>query len=489
MEFTIKQLRPVSDSAECLILPVSGKTLPDITRELDDVLAGRIGELVAAGDLPAKAGSTQLLLLSGKVAARKLLLVQTGETAADLLAAARAAASALVAADPASATSYLAHAASKKSLQGELAAAFAQAVKLAQYQPGQWKSASSPARKLAHIQLSHAKKGDAEGLEQGLAKGLALGHGMNLTRELGDTPGNLCTPTILADRARELAREFGLGCDVLERHELEQLGMGSFLAVAKGSSEAPKLIVLQYKGGKKGQKPVALVGKGITFDSGGISLKPGEAMDEMKYDMCGAATVLGVFRAVAELGLAVNLVGVIPSCENMPAGNAAKPGDVVTSMAGLTIEILNTDAEGRLILCDALTFAAKYKPDVVIDIATLTGACVIALGNVTTGLFANDDELADDLLAASRAADDKAWRLPLYDEYQEQLKSNFADMANIGGRPGGAITAACFLSRFAKDYRWAHLDIAGTAWKSGAAKGATGRPVPLLVEFLSKQVK
>ncbi|WP_028453546.1 leucyl aminopeptidase [Chitinilyticum aquatile] len=484
MEFTIKQLSPVVDGSDCLILPVCGTTLPAITQELDTALGGRLSELVAAGDVAAKPGSTALLLLAGALPARKALLVQTGETEEDLLTASRAAARALAAADPASATSYLAHAAPKKADFQAQAQAFVQALKTEQYRAGNWKSEKEAARKLGHIHLSHAKKSEGAAIEQGLAAGLALGHGINLTRELGDTPGNICTPSYLADTARELARELRFDCEVLEQAELEKLGMGSFLGVAKGSSEAPKLIVLNYKGGKKSHKPVALVGKGITFDSGGISLKPGEAMDEMKYDMCGAATVLGVFRAVAELGLPVNLVGVIAACENMPAGNASKPGDVVTSMSGQTIEILNTDAEGRLILCDALTFVGKYKPEVVIDIATLTGACVIALGSVASGLFANDDALADELLAAAKAADDKAWRMPLWDDYQEQLKSNFADMANIGGRPAGSITAACFLSRFAKDYRWAHLDIAGTAWKSGAAKGATGRPVPLLVSYL-----
>ena len=272
---------------------------------------------------------------------------------------------------------------------------------------------------------------------------------------------------------------------MLEPKQLEALKMGSFLAVARGSAQPPRLIVMKYNGAGTKAAPVVLVGKGITFDSGGISLKPGAAMDEMKYDMCGAASVLGTMRALAELKLKLNVVGVVAACENMPAGNATKPGDIVTSMSGQTIEILNTDAEGRLILCDALTYAERFKPAVVVDIATLTGACVVALGNVNSGLFSNNEELAGELMAASKAAGDAAWRMPLDEDYQEQLKSNFADMANIG-TPGnaGAVTAACFLSRFTKNYAWAHLDIAGTAWKSGAAKGATGRPVPLLTQFL-----
>ena len=265
---------------------------------------------------------------------------------------------------------------------------------------------------------------------------------------------------------------------------MKKLGMGSLLSVTRGSDEPAKLITLEYKGADKQQKPVVLVGKGVTFDTGGISLKPGAEMDEMKYDMCGAASVLGALHAIAEMGLKLNVVGIIPACENMPSGSATKPGDIVTSMSGQTIEILNTDAEGRLILCDALTFAAKFKPATVIDIATLTGACVIALGHVASALYSNQDDLARELLEAGEQAHDRAWHMPLWDEYQPQLDSNFADIQNIGGRAGGSITAACFLSRFTKSYRWAHLDIAGTAWKSGKDKGATGRPVPLLTQYL-----
>ncbi len=297
-------------------------------------------------------------------------------------------------------------------------------------------------------------------------------------------PPNICTPSYLGEQAKTLAKEYGFKVEVLEKAEIEKLGMGSFLGVAQGSVEPPRLIVLQHLKGKKGQKPVVLVGKGITFDTGGISLKPGADMDEMKYDMCGAASVLGTFRALGELDLPLNVVGVIPTCENMPDAGAIKPGDILTSMAGLTIEVLNTDAEGRLILCDALTYAERFEPSAVVDIATLTGACVIALGHHPSGLFSNKDALAKELLEAGDAAHDRAWHMPLWEEFQIQLDSNFADMANIGGRAGGSITAACFLSRFAKKYDWAHLDIAGTAWKSGKEKGGTGRPVPLLTTFL-----
>jgi leucyl aminopeptidase len=274
---------------------------------------------------------------------------------------------------------------------------------------------------------------------------------------------------------------------VLERADMERLGMGALLSVARGSVQAPKLIVVEYRGGPTGQKPVVLVGKGVTFDTGGISIKPAAEMDEMKFDMCGAASVLGTLKAAAEMKLRLNVVGIMPATENMPSGSATKPGDVVTTMSGQTVEILNTDAEGRLILCDALTYAERYKPQAVIDIATLTGACVIALGHVVSGLFANDDALAHEVLAAGDTAGDRAWHLPLHDDYQEQLHSNFADFANIGGRPAGAITAACYLARFAGKFKWAHLDIAGTAWKSGKEKGSTGRPVPLLTLFLIKR--
>ncbi|MGB3290278.1 MAG: leucyl aminopeptidase [Burkholderiaceae bacterium] len=328
--------------------------------------------------------------------------------------------------------------------------------------------------------------------QNGLREGRAIANGMNLTRMLGDLPPNICTPTYLGGTAKKLAKEFkSLKAEVLDRKQIEALKMGSFLSVARGSYEAPAFIVLKHtaagKTAKNRKAPIVLVGKGITFDAGGISLKPAANMDEMKYDMCGAASVLGSLRAVAELELDRDVIGLIPSCENLPSGRANKPGDVVTSMSGKTIEILNTDAEGRLVLCDALTYAERFKPAAVIDIATLTGACIVALGHVNTGLFSKDDALAESLLRAGREANDTAWRMPLDDAYQEQLRSNFADIANIGGPPAGAVTAACFLSRFTAAYPWAHLDIAGTAWRSGKDKGASGRPVPLLVQYLLDQ--
>ncbi len=321
-----------------------------------------------------------------------------------------------------------------------------------------------------------------------LAQAEAIANGMDLTKELGNLSANVCTPTYLANTARKLAKEYKFDVEVLERKQLEALKMGSFLSVTNGSDEPPKFIVLKHMGGKKNDAPVVLVGKGITFDTGGISIKPGPAMDEMKYDMCGAASVLGTFRAIGEMDLKLNVIGVIAACENMPSGRATKPGDIVTSMNGLTIEVLNTDAEGRLVLCDALTYAERFKPAAVVDIATLTGACIVALGHHNSGLFTRADDaheaLARELLDAGRQSSDTAWRLPIEEAYNEQLKSNFADLGNIGSPGGASVTAACFLENFTRNYTWAHLDIAGTAWKSGGAKGATGRPVPLLSTFL-----
>ncbi len=345
-----------------------------------------------------------------------------------------------------------------------------------------------PLPKLTRVGVAVGDKGELGPARRGLIDGEGIAAGMALTRDLGNLPANVCTPTYLASRARQLAREHkAVRVKILEAADLKRLKMGSFLSVTRGSEQPPKLIVIEYRGGKTSSDPVALVGKGVTFDSGGISLKPGLGMDEMKFDMGGAASVFGAIEAIARIGAKLNIVGVIPACENMPSGRATKPGDIVTAMSGKTIEVLNTDAEGRLILCDAITYSRKFKPRAVVDIATLTGACVIALGAHYTGLFSNDEGLAQDLDAAGRRADDRAWHMPIAEEYAEQLKSNFADMANIGGREAGAVTAACFLWKFTDGLKWAHLDIAGTAWLSGTRKGSTGRPVPLLVDWLLSQ--
>ena len=370
---------------------------------------------------------------------------------------------------------------------GELGAAhgeaLASAVGEALYLYRDTKPSAPPASKL-HIVSLVCTKAEAAAVAAGLKRGEAIAAGTTLARECANRPANHCTPGYLAEQAKKLGKAYGLKVEVLDRKACEKLGMGSFLSVAQGSDEPPRFIVARWLGAAKTDAPVVLVGKGITFDTGGISIKPAAGMDEMKFDMGGAASVLGTLRAVAQLRAKVNLVGIIPTCENMPSGRAIKPGDVVTSMSGQTIEILNTDAEGRLILCDALTYAERFKPAVVVDIATLTGACVVALGHHRSGLFCADDALAAELLAAGETALDPAWRLPLDEEYAEGLKSNFADVANVGSRDGGAILAAMFLKRFTEKLRWAHLDIAGTAWNSGTAKGATGRPVPLLTHFV-----
>ncbi|MGD0959856.1 MAG: leucyl aminopeptidase [Methylomonas sp.] len=331
----------------------------------------------------------------------------------------------------------------------------------------------------------YADEQDKQQIETGLQQGVAIAEAMELIKRLADLPGNICTPTYLAEQAVHLAAQHEkLNCEILEESDLQALGMGAFLSVSRGSRQPAKLISLYYQGAEASVKPIVFLGKGLTFDAGGISLKPGLGMDEMKYDMCGGATVLGLLRMATLLNLKLNIVGLIASSENLPDGDANKPGDIVTTMSGKTVEILNTDAEGRLLLCDTLTYAKKFNPDVVIDMATLTGACIVALGRVPSGLFGNDDGLCAELTAAGEIACDPVWRMPVWEEYQDQLKSNFADLANIGGPDGGSITAACFLSKFAEDFRWAHLDIAGTAWRTGLNKGATGRPAPLVCQFL-----
>jgi len=465
-------------SVDALVLVVQGDS---VDKALDARLAGVLSDAVSRGDLALKAGKTLYVHRPAGLKAPRLVFACAG---AGTVKAFRAAVAQGIGQIKGSGAK---HVAVGLAGSGGLSAAHAEAVVAAvadaAYVYRHTKPSAPPDAALARLTLLCAKA-DAKNVQQGLARGNAVAAGVTLARECANRPGNHCTPTWLADRARKLGKEFGLKVQVLDRKAIEKLGMGSFLAVAQGSAEPPRFIVAHYEGAPKSQAPVVLVGKGITFDTGGISIKPAAEMDEMKFDMGGAASVLGTLRAVAEMKPALNLVCIIPTCENMPGSRAVKPGDVVTSMSGQTIEILNTDAEGRLILCDALTYAERFKPAVVVDVATLTGACVIALGHHHSGLFTADDKVAERMLAASQAALDPCWRMPLDEEYDEALKSNFADMGNVGGRAGGAITAAMFLKRFTGKYPWAHLDIAGTAWKSGAAKGATGRPVPLLTHFV-----
>jgi leucyl aminopeptidase len=467
---------------DALVLVATGDSV-DTT--LGTPLAGALSDAIAQGDLALKAGKSLYLHRPPGVKAARVVFAAAGANTAKAFKAAVAQGVQQLKSSGAK------HVAIGLAGSGVLSAAHAEAavaaVREATYLYRHTKPSAPPASVIDKVTVL-CSKADAKAVQQGIARGQAIASGVALARECANRPGNHCTPSYLADQAKKLGKDYGLKVEVLDRKACEKLGMGSFLAVAQGSEEPLRFIVARYEGAPKSRAPIVLVGKGITFDTGGISLKPGAEMDEMKFDMGGAASVLGTLRAVAELAPKLNVIGIIPTCENMPDGRAIKPGDVVKSMSGQTIEILNTDAEGRLILCDALTYAERLKPAVVVDIATLTGACIVALGHHHSGLFTADDKIAAQVLEASKAALDPCWRMPLDEEYDEALKSNFADMANIGGRAGGAITAAMFLRRFTGKYPWAHLDIAGTAWKSGAAKGATGRPVPLLTHFVLSQL-
>lgn len=490
MEFIAKSGSPQKQRTGCIVAGVfDSRKLSVRARQIDQATEGMISSLLRRGDMEGKLGQTLLLHHQPNLPSERVLLVGCGkerEFAESQYREVNAKAAKLLnETGSTEMTTYLTELEVKGRNVAWKVRQTVMTIEAVIYRFDRLKSKSAgPRRPLRKVVLAVPKRSDISAGEQAIKEGKATSNGVALTKDLGNLPGNICTPTYLAAQASELGRQYGIATKVLEAADMEELGMGSLLSVSRGSNQPPKLIVLEYKGGREGDAPIALVGKGITFDSGGISIKPAAQMDEMKYDMCGAASVLGTLRAVAELQLPLNVVGLIPAAENMPGGNASKPGDVVTSMSGQTVEVLNTDAEGRLVLCDALTYAERFKPSSVIDIATLTGACVIALGSHATGLMGNNEPLVRELLTAGKESYDRAWQLPLWSEYQEQLDTNFADMANIGGREAGTITAACFLSRFARKFKWAHLDIAGTAWKGGKAKGATGRPVPLLTQFL-----
>ena len=489
MDFSITGQSPEQVTTDCVVVGVyEGQELTPSAQLLDTASRGLLSRLVKEGDIEGKTAQTLLVHRVEGVTAQRVLLVGCGKK--DKLSPSQ------YRKISAAALKFLDDSASQSALlclveleipgmgSHRKIRQLVEASHYIHYRFATTKSEKeSPSHPLQKIEI-HGEPGSSTA-QQALQQGKAIGLGVNLARELGNLPGNICTPAYLAKQAVQTAHDYKhMKATILEQKDLEKLGMGSFLSVAKGSREAPKLIVLEYQGADKNAQPHVLVGKGITFDSGGISIKPGAAMDEMKFDMCGAASVLGAMQAMGELQPKLNVVAIVPSCENLPDGNANKPGDIVTSMSGQTIEILNTDAEGRLILCDALTYAEKFDPASVIDIATLTGACVVALGKHPAGLLGNNDELIEDIKAAANTSSDRVWQLPLWEDYQEQLKSNFADIANIGGPGAGTITAACFLSRFTKDLKWAHLDIAGVAWESGASKGATGRPVALLTQYL-----
>ncbi len=489
MDLSLKVIaQPANQRSQCLVVPVcSGKTLTTTAKQIDDASNGMVSMLLKRGDISTELGKTLLLPLhSDTLKAERLLLVGCGERTelniGDYKKLSNSVIDALIAARVKDACLLLDEITVTERDRAWQAQQLAKLCGLQAYRYSKTVSKPKPAPVLKKLILA-GKKTAAN--SSALNQGTAIAVGMNAARELGNLPGNICTPSYLAKQAKSLASKHkSLTASIVEEKKMRELGMGALLSVTAGSDQPAKLIVLKYNGGKKSERPHVLVGKGITFDSGGISLKPGAKMDEMKYDMCGAASVIGTMSSVAELQLPINVVAIIAAAENLPSGKATKPGDVVTSMSGQTIEILNTDAEGRLVLCDALTYAEQFKPQSIIDIATLTGACVVALGKHATGLYSNQHDFADELLAAGQQVDDRAWQMPLWDDYQPQLDSNFADMGNIGGPEGGSITAACFLSRFTKKQRWAHLDIAGTAWISGANKGATGRPVALLTQYL-----
>ena len=492
MEFSIKSGSPEKQRSACVVVGVfESRKLTLAAELLDKAAGGAISDLLRRGDMDGKSGTSLFLHNMPGTQCERILLIGLGKEKefhdkafGDAI---RSMIKALDGSGALDATVFLTELAVRKR---SLAWRIRQATLIAQdstYRFDHYKSKKPDGRRLRKIVFAVERRSELAAAEEALQQGLAIAQGMALGKDLGNQPPNVCTPAYLAEIARQMAEEHQLAIDVLDEQAMTELGMHSLLAVARGSKNPPRLIVLRYTGAKASEAPIVLVGKGITFDTGGISLKPAAEMDEMKYDMCGAASVLGTLKAVAAMSLPINLTVVVPAAENMPGGNATRPGDIVTSMSGQTIEILNTDAEGRLILCDALTYSERFKPETIIDVATLTGACVVALGSVASGLFANHDALARELLEAGDSAHDRAWQMPLWDDYQDLLKSPFADMSNVGGRWGGAISAACFLARFTKKFNWAHLDIAGTAWKSGSDKGATGRPVPLLSHFLLKR--
>ncbi|MEH6648547.1 MAG: leucyl aminopeptidase [Motiliproteus sp.] len=492
MEFQIVSGVLAQLSSDCLVVAIGQDgELSAAAQQLDAASSGYISRLIKAGDIGGKSGETLLLQQIEGVSAKRVLLIGLGKSDERNDTSFKKSASAILTSVKKLRLDDFAIALDDSAVNGRdcywRCRTLAETIGAGLYQFDQLKSKPADPVSFEAIQLV-LEEVDVETAEIAILDASAIANGVSIARDLGNLPGNICTPLYLAEQAQELAEGYdNIGVEVLDEAQMEELGMGSLLSVAAGSEQEARLIVLQYQGAEAADKPHVLVGKGITFDSGGISLKPGGAMDEMKYDMCGAASVLGTMATIAELGLELNVVAIIAAAENMPSGFATKPGDIVTTMSGQTVEILNTDAEGRLVLCDALTYAERFEPASVIDIATLTGACIIALGHQTSAVLGNNDALIKNLITAGDYSTDRVWQLPLWDDYQEQLDSNFADMANIGGRPAGTITAACFLSRFTKKFAWAHLDIAGTAWVSGKQKGATGRCVPLLTQYLIDQ--
>jgi leucyl aminopeptidase len=491
VDYSIKTGDPAKQRTHCLVLGVwAGRRPCPPTALLDQASDGFISTVLKRRDLEGNLGDTLMLYQVPGIRAERVLLVGCGK-AKELTASVyrRIVASALPLLEKGHATDALWCLTDPKPCDMSAYALARDTVLSSEdclYRFDECKSKpDAPRRPLKSLGVLLADPADKEQASLGLTHGIAMAAGVDLAKDLGNLPGNVCTPTYLAEQALGLGKELSkLKVKVLEEKDMEKLGMGALLSVSRGSRQPAKLIFMEYRGGESDDKPLVLVGKGLTFDAGGISIKPAADMDQMKYDMCGGASVIGTVKACTLLGMPINLIGLVPASENLPDGAANKPGDIVSSLSGQTIEILNTDAEGRLILCDALTYAERFEPAAVVDIATLTGACVVALGHFASGLLSEDDTLAAELLTAGEETGDRAWRLPLWAEYQKSLDSPFADMANIGGRSAGAITAACFLSRYTKKFDWAHLDIAGSAWRTGETKGATGRPVPLLTQWV-----
>jgi leucyl aminopeptidase len=496
MEFNIKSGSPEKQRTACVVVGVfETRKLSSSATLIDKISNGFISSLVRRGDMEGKIGQTLLLHNVENTLSDRVLLIGCGKEREF---------------NSKQYKKVVANTVKKLNETGSMEAVLyftelpVKGCELEQkihhlvtstsnslYQFNQLKSQRDLTRRpLRKITIMVKSRRDLYKKEQALRQAISIAEGIHLAKDLGNLPGNYCTPTYMAERAQQLSATYNqISTEVLGEKKIKALNMGAFLSVSRGSKEEAKLIVMKYNGADSSKKPIVLVGKGVTFDSGGISLKPGAGMDEMKYDMCGAASVMGTINAIAAMELAINVIVIIPATENMPDAIATKPGDIITSMSGKTIEVLNTDAEGRLILCDALTYSEQFKPEAVIDVATLTGACIVALGRQTSALFSNHSPLAREIENAAKQADDQVWELPIWKEYHEQLKSNFADIANIGGRDAGSITAACFLSKFAKKYNWAHLDIAGVAWESGKNKGSTGRPVSLLCQYLINQVE
>ncbi len=492
MDFRVSKVAADKQPVSCIVVAIyESRRLSPAAQAINDASHGELMRLVRRFEMQGSTGDTLTLNSLPNIKAQQVLLVGSGKKSAmgtyrygRLLA---AGAKELSANGVKDAAVYLAELEVEERDVYWKIRQIVETMRDVVYRFDQLKSGASTIKKpkIRRLVCAIASQRDKSRAEEGIRHGMGISDGVDLARDLGNLPGNICTPTYLADHARQMARSHkSIKVRVLGEPEMKRLGMGTLLSVARGSQEPARLITLEYNGSRSRKRPAVLIGKGVTFDSGGISIKPAAQMDEMKFDMCGAASVMGTVKMAASLALPVNVVAIVAATENLPGSAASKPGDIYTSMSGQTVEVLNTDAEGRLVLCDALTYASRFDPDVVVDVATLTGACVIALGAQAAGLFSNDDRLADSLLGAGEFSHDRAWRLPLWDEYGEALKSNFADLANVGGREAGAITAASFLSRFAGDYRWAHLDIAGVAWRGGKSKGATGRPVRLLSQFL-----